>query len=260
MQIFVKNNMQWFAKPLRAAEIRAFCEHPLRDSLRTVFGHSGYLINLAASGPAFHELSMRSLREEIVRASQLGLPFLVLHPGAHMGLGVEAGLEKVVASLNEIWTEIPDVETRIALETTAGQGSSLGRTFEELAFILRGCREPERFCICIDTAHLFASGYDLGSDEGITRTFAQFKRLIGFERLAAIHMNDSKAALGSRVDRHEHIGKGKIGLNAFRYIMRAPRFRNVPKVLETPKGKDMAEDIVNLATLRSLLQESPGAG
>ena len=152
---------------------------------------------------------------------------------------------------------IPEVETRIALETTAGQGSSLGRTFEELVFILRGCREPERFCACIDTAHLFAAGYDLGSRRGNhAGTFAQFERLIGFKRLAAIHMNDSKAAAGSRVDRHEHIGKGKIGLHAFRYIMREPRFRSIPKVLETPKGRDMAEDVVNLATLRSLLQES----
>jgi deoxyribonuclease-4 len=192
MQIFVKNNMQWFAKPLDAAEVRAFREHPLRDSLRSVFGHSGYLINLAASDPALHERSMRSLREELVRANRLGLPFLVLHPGAHMGRGVEAGLEKVVASLDAIYGVIPEAETRIALETTAGQGSSLGRTFEELAFILCGCREPERFCVCIDTAHLFAAGYDLGSDEGIMRTFAQFKRLIGFKRLAAIHMNDSK--------------------------------------------------------------------
>ena len=256
MQIFVKNNMQWFAKPLGAAEVRAFREHPLRDSLRSVFGHSGYLINLAASDPALHERSMRSLREELVRANLLGLPFLVLHPGAHMGRGVEAGLEKVVASLDAIYGVIPEAETRIALETTAGQGSSLGRTFEELAFILCGCREPERFCVCIDTAHLFAAGYDLGSDEGIMRTFAQFKRLIGFKRLAAIHMNDSKAAAGSRVDRHEHIGKGKIGLDVFRYIMREPRFRNIPKVIETPKGRDMAEDVVNLATLRSLLQES----
>jgi deoxyribonuclease-4 len=173
-----------------------------------------------------------------------------------MGRGVEAGLEKVVASLDAICAMVPQVETRIALETTAGQGSSLGRTFEELAFILRRCREPERFRVCIDTAHLFAAGYDLGSDEGIMRTFAQFKRLIGFKRLAAIHMNDSKAAAGARVDRHEHIGKGKIGLEAFRYIMREPRFRNIPKVIETPKGRDMAEDVVNLATLRSLLQES----
>jgi deoxyribonuclease IV len=260
MQIFVKNNMQWFAKPLDAAEVRAFCEHPLRDSLRSVFAHSGYLINLAASDRTLHELSMRSLREELMRANLLGLPFLVLHPGAHMGQGIEAGLKKVVASLDAIYGTIPKTKTRIALETTAGQGSSLGRTFEELAFILRGCREPERFCVCIDTAHLFAAGYDLASDEGVAHTFARFKRLIGFHRLAAIHLNDSKTAAGSRVDRHEHIGKGKIGLHAFKYIMREPRFRKIPKVIETPKGRDMAEDVVNLATLRSLIDNSHHRG
>jgi deoxyribonuclease IV len=256
MQIFVKNNMQWFAKPLDSAEVRAFCEHPLRNTLRSVFGHSGYLINLAASDPGFHELSMRSLREELERADLLGLPFLVLHPGAHMGQGVEAGLEKVVASLDAIYGMIPEIKTRIALETTAGQGSSLGHTFEELAFILCACREPERLCVCIDTAHLFAAGYDLASAEGVARTFAQFRKLIGFKRLAAIHLNDSKAAAGSRVDRHEHIGKGKIGLQAFQYIMREPRFRSIPKVIETPKGPDMAEDVVNLATLRSFMQNA----
>ncbi len=257
MQIFVKNNMQWFAKPLDTVEVRAFCDHPRRDSLRSVFGHSGYLINLAASDPGVHELSMRSLREELTRADLLGLPFLVLHPGAHMGQGVEAGLKKVVASLDAVYGMIPEIKTRIALETTAGQGSSLGRTFEELAFILGACRERERFCVCIDTAHLFAAGYDLASFDGVARTFAQFQKLIGFKRLAAIHLNDSKAAAGSRVDRHEHIGKGKIGLEAFQYVMREPRFRSIPKVIETPKGPDMAEDVVNLATLRSLMQETP---
>ena len=255
MQIFVKNNMRWFAQPLETVEVEAFCEHPLRDSLRCVFGHSGYLINLAASDPALHELSVRSLREELVRADRLGLPFLVLHPGAHMGQGVETGLRKVVASLDAIYAMMPKIKTRIALETTAGQGSSLGRTFEELAFILRGCRETERFCVCIDTAHLFAAGYDLDSEDEVRRTFAQFQSLIGFDRLAAIHMNDSKTAAGSRVDRHEHIGKGKIGLHVFQHIMREPHFRNIPKVLETPKGRDMAEDVVNLAMLRSLLED-----
>jgi deoxyribonuclease IV len=253
MQIFVKNNMQWFAQPLQEGEVSAFREHPLRDSLRCVFGHSGYLINLAARDPAFHSLSLRSLREELIRADRLGLPFLVLHPGAHLGQGVEAGLQKVVTSLDAIHRKTPKIKTRIALETTAGQGSSLGRTFEELAFILQRCREPERLCVCIDTAHLFAAGYDLGTEEGVRRTFAQFQTLIGLERLAAIHMNDSKAAAGSRVDRHEHIGKGKIGLHVFRHIMREARFHNIPKVLETPKGRDMAEDVVNLGVLRSLL-------
>jgi deoxyribonuclease IV len=255
MQIFVKNNMQWFAEPLQEGEVNAFREHPSRHSLRCVFGHSGYLINLAACDSAFHKLSLRSLREELARADRLGLPFLVLHPGAHMGQGVEVGLQKVVTSLDAIYRKMPKVRTRIALETTAGQGSSLGRTFEELAFILRGCREPERLCVCIDTAHLFAAGYDLGTEEGVRETFAQFQSVIGFERLAAIHMNDSKAAAGSRVDRHEHIGKGRIGLHVFRHIMREPHFRNIPKVIETPKGRDMAEDVVNLGMLRSLLHE-----
>ena len=255
MQIFVKNNMQWFAQPLQEGELSAFREHPLRDSLRCVFGHSGYLINLAARDPAFHKLSLRSLREELARADRLGLPFLVLHPGAHMGQGVEVGLQKVVTSLDAIYREMPKIRTRIALETTAGQGSSLGRTFEELAFILQGCREPERLCVCIDTAHLFAAGYDFGTEEGVRETFAQFQSVIGFERLAAIHMNDSKAAAGSRVDRHEHIGQGKIGLHVFRQIMREPRFHSIPKVIETPKGRDMAEDVVNLDMLRSLLRE-----
>ena len=255
MQIFVKNNMQWFAQPLQEAEVNAFREHPSRHSLRCVFGHSGYLINLAACDPAFHKLSLRSLREELARADRLGLPFLVLHPGAHMGQGVEVGLQKVVTSLDAIYRKMPKVRTRIALETTAGQGSSLGRTFEELAFILGGCREPERLCVCIDTAHLFAAGYDLATDEAVRKTFSHFQSVIGFDRLAAIHMNDSKVAAGSRVDRHEHIGKGKIGLHVFRYIMRDPQFGHIPKVLETPKGKDMAEDVVNLARLRSLLRE-----
>ncbi len=258
MQIFVKNNMQWFAPPLQEREVNAFREHPSRHSLRCIFGHSGYLINLAARDPTFHKLSLRSLREELARADRLGLPFLVLHPGAHMGQGVEVGLQKVVTSLDAICRKMPKIRTRIALETTAGQGSSLGRTFEELAFILRGCREPERLCVCIDTAHLFAAGYDLGTEEGVRRTFAQFQSVIGFDRLAAVHMNDSKAAGGSRVDRHEHIGKGKIGLHVFRHIMREPPFRNIPKVIETPKGRDMAEDIVNLGMLRSLLHEPVG--
>ena len=255
MQIFVKNNMRWFAQPLDESEVSAFCEHPLRNSLRCVFGHSGYLINLAARDPTFLELSLRSLGEELVRADRLGLPFLVLHPGAHIGEGVDAGLQKVVASLDIIFKAMPKIKTRIALETTAGQGSSLGRTFEELAFILRGCREPERLCVCIDTAHLFAAGYDLDTEEGVRRTFARFGRVIGFERLAAIHVNDSKTPAGSRVDRHEHIGKGKIGLHVFRYIMRESRFRNIPKVIETPKGRDMAEDVVNLGVLRSLIRK-----
>jgi len=254
MQIFVKNNMQWFATPLPEAEACAFRDHARRAELRVVFGHTGYLINLAATNPDFHARSMRSLREELVRAEQLGLPFLVLHPGAHIGAGVEAGLAKVVSSLDLLFAETPGNPVRIALEITAGQGSTLGRTFEELAFILAHVERTERLCVCLDTAHLFAGGHDISTTAGIKRTFAAFDKLIGRDRLAALHLNDSKTALGSRVDRHEHIGKGRIGIEAFRFIMREPRFRKIPKVLETPKGKEMQEDVENMALLRSLME------
>ena len=254
MQIFVKNNMQWFAAgPFAEAELRAFHEHAERDRLGSVFGHSGYMINLAATNPEFLEKSRRALREELERADHLRLPFLVLHPGAHMGAGVEAGLARIVESLDRVLAEIPKVKTRVALETTAGQGSCLGCSFEHLAAILQLAREPERLCVCVDTAHLFAAGYDISSKRGADKVFRDFDRIIGRKHLAALHLNDSKSALGSRVDRHEHIGKGRIGLEAFRYIMKAPRFAKIPKVLETPKGKEMLEDLENLAVLRGLL-------
>jgi len=253
MQIFVKNNMQWFAAPLAAAEAGAFCKHARRKELRAVFGHTGYLINLAATNPDFHARSMRSLSEELVRAQQLGLPFLVLHPGAHMGAGAEAGLEQVASSLDALFAELRGNPVKIALEVTAGQGSTLGRTFEELAFILKHVKQTERLCICLDTAHLYAGGHDISTEAGIKKTFALFDKVIGRERLAALHLNDSKTALGSRVDRHEHIGKGRIGLEPFRFIMRQARFRKVPKVLETPKGKEMKEDVENMGVLRGLM-------
>lgn len=252
MQIFVKNNMQWFAAPFSAREIEAFVKHPRRAELASVFGHSGYLINLAAKNPEFHEKSIRSLSEELVRADQLELPFLVLHPGAHMGAGVEAGLAKVAASLDRIHEALPKVKTKVALEITAGQGSCLGHEFEHLAWIIGNVRQPERLCVCLDTAHLFEAGYDISTEGGVRETFKRFDAVIGADRLAALHVNDSKTALGSRVDRHDHIGKGKIGLEAFRFLMQAPRFRKIPKVLETPKGKEMAEDVENMAILRQL--------
>jgi deoxyribonuclease-4 len=253
MQIFVKNNMQWFARPLLREEIKAFLDHAQRKELQAAFAHANYLINLAATNPQFHANSLRALSEELVRADQLELPFLVMHPGAHLGAGEEAGLEKIIASLDAIWAVIPKVKTKIALETTAGQGSCLGDKFEHLATVIENVREPERLCVCLDTAHVFEAGYDIGSEAAIKKTFREFDRVIGLDRLAALHLNDSKTARGSRVDRHEHIGKGKIGLDAFRFIMRDRRLRQIPKVLETPKGKDLAEDVVNLKTLRGLL-------
>jgi deoxyribonuclease-4 len=252
MQIFVKNNMQWFARPLTREEIRAFLNHVERGELLSVFGHANYLINLAATNPLFHTNSIQALAEELVRADQLELPFLVLHPGAHLGAGEQAGLEKIVDSVDEVFRKIPKVRTKIALEITAGQGSCIGYRFEHLAHIIANVREPERLRVCLDTAHLFAAGYEIGSEPGVRKIFREFARVIGRSRLVAIHVNDSKTGRGSRVDRHEHIGKGLIGLDAFRFIMRSPRFRKIPKVLETPKGKDLAEDVINLKTLQRL--------
>ena len=255
MQIFVKNNMQWFARPLTRQEIRGFLEHIERDELLSIFGHANYLINLAATNAQFHANSLRSLSEELIRADQLKLPFLVLHPGAHLGAGEEVGLEKIIESIDCVLSGIPRIKTRIALETTAGQGSCLGSKFEQLAYIIDRVREPERLCVCLDTAHIFAAGYNLGSKSAVRKTFREFDRVIERDRLVAIHVNDSKTARGSRVDRHEHIGKGKIGLEAFRFIMRDRRFRKIPKVVETPKGKDLTEDVQNLKTLRILADE-----
>ena len=251
-QIFVKNNMQWFARPLSRDEIRGFLDHVQRGELASVFAHANYLINLAATNPQFHANSIRALSEELTRAHQLELPFLVLHPGAHLGAGEEAGLDKVVESIDCVLAGIPKIKTWIALETTAGQGSCLGHEFEQLAYIISRVREPERLCVCLDTAHVFAAGYDISSESSLRKAFRDFDRVIGRDRLVAVHLNDSKTACGSRVDRHEHIGKGQIGLDAFRFIMRDRRFRKIPKVLETPKGKDLREDVMNLKTLRAL--------
>ena len=252
MQIFVKNNMQWFARPLTRAEIKAFLEHAERRELATVFGHASYLINLAATNPQFHANSLRALSEELTRADQLRLPFLVLHPGAHLGEGEEAGLEKIVAAIDQIFAGLPKVKTRLALETTAGQGTSLGHTFAHLADIIGSVRAPERLCVCLDTAHVFAAGHDLTSEAGTRKMFREFERTVGLQHLVALHLNDSKTPRGSRVDRHEHIGRGKIGLEAFRVIMRDRRFRKIPKVLETPKGQDLREDVENMQRLLAL--------
>jgi deoxyribonuclease-4 len=253
MQIFVKNNMQWFARPLERGEISAFLDHAQRAELHSVFAHANYLINLAATNPQFHANSLRSLSEELVRADQLELPFLVLHPGAHLGAGEQAGLARIIESIDRVFAGLPKkTKTRLALETTAGQGSCLGHRFEHLAQIIGNVREPERLCVCLDTAHVFAAGYDLATDKSTKRMFAEFDRIVGLERLVALHLNDSKTARGSRVDRHQHIGKGQIGLEAFRCIMRDRRFRKIPKVLETPKGKELKEDMVNMRTLRAL--------
>src|SRR5207237_10136269 len=223
-------------------------------ALLAIYAHPNYLINLAATNPQFRANSIRALPEELTRADQLQLPLLVVHPGAHLGAGEEAGLERIVESIDRVLADLPKIKTRIALETTAGQGSCLGNKFEHLAYIISRGREPERLCVCLDTAHVFAAGYDISSDFSLRKAFREFDRVIGRNRLVAIHLNDSKTACGSRVDRHEHIGKGRIGPDAFGFIMRNRRFSKIPKVLETPKGKDLREDVMNLRTLRKLLE------
>lgn len=255
MQIFVKNNMQWFAKPLPEAEAKGFREHPLRGKLGAVIAHAGYLINLGVEGTENHEKSLRSLSDEMLRCEQLGIRSLVLHPGSHLGAGTEAGIACVVRNLDRLHAEHPELKVRITLETTAGQGACLGARFEEIAEILSAVKEPKRLEVCLDTAHAFAAGYDLAAPKGTAKTFAEFDRIVGLKRLTVLHINDSKAALGSRVDRHDNLGKGKIGLDAFRWIMNAPELAMIPKILETPKGKDLAEDVEAMKLLRGFLKK-----
>jgi deoxyribonuclease-4 len=254
MQIFVKNNMQWFAKPLPEDEVEAFTTHPRRDRLGAVVAHAGYLINLGVEGTENHDKSLRSLTDEMLRCEQLGIRSLVLHPGSHLGTGMDAGIACVVRNLDRLHAEHPTLKVRITLETTAGQGACIGARFEEIAAIIDGVADPKRLEVCLDTAHAFAAGYDLSLPKGAEKTFAEFDRVIGISRLSVLHINDSKSALGSRVDRHDNLGKGRIGLDTFRWIMRSKELALIPKILETPKGKDLAEDVEAMALLRSFLK------
>ena len=251
IQIFVKNNMQWVAKDFVTADIQAFAAYPHRPAI--VFGHASYLINLCAQDEVILEKSRLALKAELERANQLGLPFLVLHPGAHLGAGVDSAIAQVAKSLDIVLAQHSARGCKVALEVTAGQGSTLGSTFAELAAIIEQSEFPNRLLVCLDTAHLFAAGYDISTTKGFWRTFDQFEDRIGSARLAAWHLNDSKTPLGSRVDRHDHIGKGRLGLAPFTEIMRAKAFDRIPKVLETPKGNDLAEDRENLSTLKGLV-------
>jgi deoxyribonuclease-4 len=256
VQIFVKNNMQWVGRPHPPADIALFKRERTRLRFAAVFGHTGYLINLGAGPSANRAKSLQSLIQEITFAGALGLPFLVLHPGAHLGAGETAGLRRIVEGLDEVLRATKDAKVRIALENTAGQGSCLGNQIEHLAAIYDGVETPARLGLCIDTAHLFASGYDIRTGKGWDKTMRQIDTLIGRKEILAFHLNDSKTDLGSRVDRHEHIGKGKIGLEGFRHIVNDARFRNSPGCLETPKSDDLHEDAANLAMLRSLVTGS----
>ena len=253
VQIFVKNNMQWLGKPCSPDDLKLYANELARQKFSAVFGHTGYLINLGAAASDNRDKSIQSLIQEINFASDLGLPFLVLHPGAHLGAGEEVGLKQIVAGLDEVFAATKKSPVRIALENTAGQGSCMGNRIEHLAAIFDHVKKPERLGVCLDTAHFFAAGYDIRTPKGWNAAMVEVDSLIGLKQVLAFHLNDSKTDLGSRVDRHEHIGKGKIGLEAFRHIVNDPRLKNSPGCLETPKSKDMHEDVENLATLRSLV-------
>jgi len=253
VQLFVKNNMQWFGKAHSQEDLALYAKELAAQELAAVFGHTGYLINLGAPPCAKRDKSLQSLVQEINLATDLGLPFLVMHPGAHLGSGEAAALARIVSGLDEVFKATTSSAVRIALENTAGQGSCLGHTISHLASIYEQVKQPKRLGVCLDTAHLFAAGYDIRTPKGWNAAIAEVDSLIGLDRILAFHLNDSKTDLGSRVDRHAGIGQGKIGRQAFRQIVNDGRFRDLPGCLETPKSADLHEDVENLATLRSLV-------
>jgi deoxyribonuclease IV len=258
VQVFVKNNMQWFGKPFSREDLAEYAKELAANSFACVFGHTGYLINLGAAPSENRDRSISSLIQEVQLASSLGLPFLVLHPGAHLGAGEAAGIKQIVAGLDEVFATTSRSRVRIALENTAGQGSCLGNRLEHLAAVFDGVKKPQRLGVCLDTAHLFAAGYDIRTPKGWDTAIGEVRALIGLKQILAFHLNDSKTGLGSRVDRHEHIGKGKIGKESFRHIVNDPRFKLLPGCLETPKSKDLHEDVQNIAMLRSLAKQQKG--
>jgi deoxyribonuclease-4 len=252
-QIFVKNNMQWFGKPPSEQDLKLYKAELSASQLACVFGHAGYLINLGAPASENRQISIRSLVQELEFATQLNLPFLVLHPGAQLGAGEAAGLDQIVSGLNEVFALTKKSAVRIALENTAGQGSCLGNRIEHLAAIFDRVEKPERLGVCLDTAHFFAAGYDIRTIKGWEAAIHEVSTLLGLSQILTFHLNDSKTPLGSRVDRHAHIGEGLIGKAGFRHIVNDPRFKKLPGCIETPKSKDLKEDVRNLATLRSLV-------
>lgn len=254
VQIFVKSNRAWAAKPLTDEDIERFRARAEESGIQPVVGHASYLLNLGTPDEELWKKSRDVLILELQRCEVLGVGYLVLHPGAHVGSGEEVGLTRVAQALGQVHAATPGFSAQILLETTAGQGTSLGYSFDHLAWLLSHTPEGERLGVCLDTCHVFAAGYELRTLEGYTDTIETFDHVIGLDRLYAIHLNDSKGDLGSRKDRHEHIGKGHIGLDGFRHVMNDPRLAGLPGLLETPKREDLREDRENLTTLRSLCE------
>lgn len=261
VQVFTKNNSQWRAKPILDADAALFRSALAELAIGHPIAHNSYLINLASPDETLWRRSIEAMVVELERADQLGLAYVVSHPGASVDSSEEQGLRRVVAALDEIHAQTRDVAAKILLETTAGQGSCLGHRFEHLATILDEVKDSERLGVCVDTCHVFAAGYPLGTLREYRATIKKLATAVGLEKVRAIHLNDSKRELGSRVDRHEHIGQGRLGLEPFRQLLNDPRFQHVPMYLETPKGTVNGEDldVMNLRTLRGLLETSEGA-
>ena len=253
LQIFVKNNNRWQGKILTGQETQAFRTRWQDSGLQSLAAHNAYLINLASPNPRLWRKSIEAMLDELDRCRRLGVPLLVTHPGAHTGSGESEGIRRIARALDRI-ADSSDNQVRIALETTAGQGTCLGHRFEQLRDILGACRRAESSTrICLDSCHLFAAGYDIRRRDGFAEMVESLQSCLGLSKVAWIHLNDSKRELGSRVDRHQHIGQGRIGLEGFRFFMNEPRFHHLPKILETPKEKDLEEDRENLRVLRSLI-------
>ncbi len=254
MQIFTKNQNRWQQKPTPPEEVERWAQKQAATGITPVVSHAAYLLNLGTPNEDLWNKSVDALVDELTRAEELGLLGVVFHPGAHMGEGEEAGIARIVKGINAAHGRTSGFKTLTLVECTAGQGSALGYRLEHLQAFLRGAAEPQRLAFCLDTCHLFAAGYDLRTEQAYADTMGQFDDLCGIERLKCFHFNDAKKPLGSRVDRHDHIGTGQLGLDAFGFILNDPRLANVPKILETEKSDDMHEDVENLRVLRGLIR------
>ena len=253
IQVFTRNSNRWKSKQRTPEELDLYREAVTRTGIHPVVAHSIYLINLASPEDSVRSMSNDAFREELGRCHEAGIPYLVIHPGSHKGSGLEQGIARIAQGIREAYAEHPGYKVITLLENTAGQGDTIGRTFEELAELAAKIRKPSRLGYCFDTAHALASGYELRTPEGYAETFARFDRVLGLKRLCCVHLNDSKYDLGQARDRHEHIGKGYLGIEAFRMLLNDRRFTELPMLLETPKSEDMHEDVENLAVLRSLM-------
>ncbi len=252
IQIFTKNSNSWTAKPLSDDDRIKFEKAQSDTGVRCVAAHTSYLINCASPKRDTYEKSLSGLADELKRAEFLNIPYLVLHPGAHTGAGEYAGIKNIVKCVDKVFSEVKPQKSMIALEITAGQGTSIGSKFEHMADIMALSSYGDKLVVCFDTCHAFAAGYDLKSKGGYEKTFSDFGSIVGIDKLKLFHINDSKRELSSKIDRHEHIGKGHIGKDGFRLLMKDDRFSGIPMILETPKGEDLAEDIENLSLLRKL--------